>query len=797
MSEAEAAVATAGDELGARIENPGKGPLYTPGKNELQLTIRALAIGCGLGALVCAMNLYFGLRTGWGIGGSLIAAILSYSFFQALGSKKKFTPLETNIAQTAASAGGQMSLAAGLVACIPAMEMLRVIPDKDGVINRYGIPEFGYVELTLWAASVAYLGVFYAVPLRRQMILVEKLRFPTGTAAAHTILAMFSSGADALRKARALLGWAIGAAIFTLTAFFFPELEHPPVEAWGAFLAVISLGFGTYVFARGNRELGLMFGVWALVLLWFGDRLPFAALGVAGGYSFSLLMSPLMFGAGILIGPLVAFSLGAGAIFSWGVLIPIVEANGWVDGPTLSYATGGRGWILWVGVSIMVADALTQLALSWKTMLNSFRGIRSTEVSTEVPKKSILREFAFFIEIGLAILVVGWLAFGIPGETVMLAMALILALGLGVVILEGFFAWLLPLIVLRDVLVGVGLAIWLFFGAPAMRYVLAGVALYIWIRLLIGAIRWYRAMTSGPKDDEVALEDPKQRIRNEWWILGLAAGTVLTAATSQIVFGIPVYLTLIAVALSAVLAMIATRATGETDINPIGGMGKVTQLVYGGIAPGNVSTNLMAAGITGAGATQAADMMQDLKTGHLLGASPRKQFIAQLVGIGVGIFICVPIYMLFMKAHPWMIHDAELGMIQNPDALPVPAAHAWKAMATLLAGGFDQLPTHAEWGVLGGLIFGILVPILRKLHPTWRFLPSGLAFGIAFIVPAFYSLAMLFGATIFMIWKRYRPDDTKALGFAIASGLIAGEGLMGIVTAVMKMAGLGPISGHF
>ena len=91
-------------------------------------------------------------------------------------------------------------------------------------------------------------------------------------------------------------------------------------------------------------------------------------------------------------------------------------------------------------------------------------------------------------------------------------------------------------------------------------------------------------------------------------------------------FGILWYETLVAIALSAVLAAVAARSLGETDINPMGGVGKVTQLVFGGISPGQMATNLMSAGITNGGAAQAGDMMQDLKTGYLLGASPRKQF---------------------------------------------------------------------------------------------------------------------------------------------------------------------------
>ena len=80
--------------------------------------------GCFLGTLVTAMNIYFGLKTGWGSGGSIIAAILSYAVFSAMRPRKPFTPLETNIAQTAGSAAGSMTMAAGLVAAIPAIQLI-------------------------------------------------------------------------------------------------------------------------------------------------------------------------------------------------------------------------------------------------------------------------------------------------------------------------------------------------------------------------------------------------------------------------------------------------------------------------------------------------------------------------------------------------------------------------------------------------------------------------------------------------------------------------------------------------
>ncbi len=580
-----------------------EGQLYTPKPGEAQLTPRAIILGCLIGGLVSAMNISFGLKIGWTVGGSLMAAILGYAAF-AIFTSKQPTVLETNICQTTGSAAGTMASAGGLVAPIPAMFLL-----------GYEIPLWG---MFVWSLSVAFLGVFFAVPLRHQYIEIEKLRFPTGTATANTIVSMFATGATALAQARVLLWVALVAGSYALASFFIPYMEAVPLHMLGGVVAT------------------------------------------AAAWQFKLYLGPMLFGAGFLIGPRVAFSLLAGAIVSWGILAPLSLYLGWVDGPIMSLGgkapIGPRGWILWPGVAIMVADAVTSLGLSWKTIARTFRFSK---------------------------------------------------------------------------------------GGPV---------------------------------------DPNA-IPSKWWTRGLAAGIVLVSTSAYVVFDIPVYMSLIAVCLSAVLAAIAVRSTGETDINPIGGMGKVTQLVFGGVAPGSIPTNLMAASISGAGASQAGDMMHDLKTGYLLGAAPRKQFLAQLMGIPAGCFFAVLIFSLFKSQY-------EFG----GDEYPAPAAFAWKAVAELMSQGFGALPTNAVWGMLFGALFGAAVPICKKLYPkSAPYLPSGLAFGIAFIVQAFYSITMFLGLLVYLLWKKKKPKAAKVFVFAVASGLIAGEGLMNIVKGLLSMAGVEPL----
>lgn len=601
------------DEVRPATEAPDPNEqVYYPAPGELQLTVRAVVIGAALGSVITVINIYFGLKTGWTIGGSLIAAILSFALFQVLRPKQAFTVLETNIAQTTASAAGSMATTAGLIAPLPAIALLG--------------HKLEWWQLMLWAASVAWLGVFFAVPLRRQMILVDKLRFPTGTATAHTINAMFASGAETLRKARTLILWAGFTAIIVLIQYFFPQAQQPPLETW--------LGGG--------------------------------ALATAAAYTFTLYLDPMLIGAGILVGMRVSVSLVAGAIVAWGVLAPLVEGAGWVDDPAAhrSFQSGAAGWILWTGVAIMIADAMTNLALSWRSILNTFR--------------------------------------------------------------------------------------------------------------------------RKPVENGQPLEDPEKRIPSSWWMGGLAISTVVTATAVYLIFDIPPWMTVIAILLSSVLAAIATRSAGETDINPISGVGKVTQLAYAGLAPNQPVTNLLAAAVTGAGATQAGDMMQDLKTGHLLGAWPRKQFIAQLVGIAAGVVFCVPIFLLLTAGH-------EIGAPEGK--FPAPAAHAWKSMALVLSEGLDTLPKNAGWGALAGLLFGILVPMLRRFVPKLApYLPSALAFGIAFIIPAYYSIPFLIGAVAHLLWKRARPEQAESLSFSVASGIMVGAGLCLAFTQLLQFLGLDPLT---
>jgi uncharacterized oligopeptide transporter (OPT) family protein len=68
-------------------------------------------------------------------------------------------------------------------------------------------------------------------------------------------------------------------------------------------------------------------------------------------------------------------------------------------------------------------------------------------------------------------------------------------------------------------------------------------------------------------------------------------------------------------------------------------------------------------------------------------------------------------------------------------------------------------------------------------------MPSGLAFGIAFIIQAYYAIAMFVGSMILVVWQRKAAAHAERFAFPVASGLIAGEGLMGVVIAILTLFG--------
>ncbi|KAI9842427.1 MAG: hypothetical protein M1837_007172 [Sclerophora amabilis] len=140
--------------------------------------------------------------------------------------------------------------------------------------------------------------------------------------------------------------------------------------------------------------------------------------------------------------------------------------------------------------------------------------------------------------------------------------------------------------------------------------------------------------------------------------IGLLASLGLCIITVHLTFPglIPFYATVLSLLLALPLSIMGVRALGETDLNPVSGISKITQLFFALLitstsASGTALINLVAGAISEAGALQAGDMMQDLKTGHILGASPKAQFYGQLIGGFVGSIVSALVYRMYTTVY--------------------------------------------------------------------------------------------------------------------------------------------------
>jgi putative OPT family oligopeptide transporter len=267
------------------------------------------------------------------------------------------------------------------------------------------------------------------------------------------------------------------------------------------------------------------------------------------------------------------------------------------------------------------------------------------------------------------------------------------------------------------------------------------------------------------------------------WFLGLvlfATAGVLWLGHTQ--FGIPWHLGLVAVLLTFFLSLVACRATGETDITPIGAMGKITQLVYGVLLPQNATANLLTASITGNAAIASADLLTDLKSGYLLGAHPRRQFLAQLLGTFAGTIATVLGFRL-------LVPDAQvlLGTDGASAVYPAPGAQQWLAVARVFQEGIDHLHLMARQGILWGLLAGALLATLELVLPKHRrFLPSPIGLGLGLLLPFYYPLSMLLGAVAAWLWSRRSEPHAERYVVPVSSGIIAGESIVSVVIALVN-----------
>ncbi|CAE6414382.1 unnamed protein product [Rhizoctonia solani] len=298
--------------------------------------------------------------------------------------------------------------------------------------------------------------------------------------------------------------------------------------------------------------------------------------------------------------------------------------------------------------------------------------------------------------------------------------------------------------------------------------------------------------------EDVPENEPASRlVPNRWVWSGLFASVIVGTVLVWFVFGsegIKPWATVLGFIIGAVLSHLGARALGETDLNPVSALGKISQLFFAFLQPGNVVANIIAGGVAEAGAQQAGDLMQDLKTGHLLHASPRAQFYGQMIGSVVSIFVSAVAYNLYTRAY----------VIPGPQ-FPAPTAYVWLSFARLIGSG-NGLPDHTKPFIINAAIIAALIASFKVQalgRGKWwaKWIPSGVAFAIGFLNTPSFTIARLIGGIAELLYRRrvarlrLQEQSTSDVGIIIlASGFVLGEGVASIIGLVMKSFGVGVIS---
>ncbi|MFS4457754.1 OPT family oligopeptide transporter [Bdellovibrio sp. HCB2-146] len=277
------------------------------------------------------------------------------------------------------------------------------------------------------------------------------------------------------------------------------------------------------------------------------------------------------------------------------------------------------------------------------------------------------------------------------------------------------------------------------------------------------------------------------KIELPMWIfaVGIPIFGALTVYLGHAWFGIHYWLGLLAIPLVFVFTLIAVTSTGLTGITPGGALGKLTQITYGMVAPGNVTTNLMTAGITSEVSLNASNLLMDIKPAYMLGGKPRHQAVGHILGIFAGGLVAVPVF--------YSLFHNDISLFTS-DALPLPGASIWKGVAEVLTKGLSNLHVTAQIAAGVGAVLGIVIEILNK-KTKGRFPLSGVGLGLGFVLRFTDAWSMALGTLIFWL-ARKGFKEKSSFGYrafvenqeTMAAGVIAGGSIVGIILILLENA---------
>lgn len=299
-------------------------------------------------------------------------------------------------------------------------------------------------------------------------------------------------------------------------------------------------------------------------------------------------------------------------------------------------------------------------------------------------------------------------------------------------------------------------------------------------------------------------EDPaskEDQVPTWVWGGGTIAMVVVACIISEVQFNVNAGLALLASIFAVFFAFLGIHGAGVTDIAPLTASANAAQLVFGGITSNQglavvqqQTVNLVAGSIASGAAEMSQELTSDLRTGYLLKTPPKKQFYAQAVGAIFAMLIAPGVFILYGQAYPCILHPDEYSHC----AFSAPTVTAWRAVAQAVTE--DSLDIPSSSGIFACVLAAIaIVQVVFKQYylkgerEKYRdYLPNWMAVGVAFVIPqTVYSTATLMGAVASYAWWKRSRMTYETYCYAVAAGLIAGEGLGGVIGAALQLGGVG------
>jgi OPT family oligopeptide transporter len=266
-------------------------------------------------------------------------------------------------------------------------------------------------------------------------------------------------------------------------------------------------------------------------------------------------------------------------------------------------------------------------------------------------------------------------------------------------------------------------------------------------------------------------------------------------------FGVDWILGAAALPLILVLALISASSTALTSITPTGSLSKIPQFIFGALDPRTPAPNLMTAVMSSEVASNASNLLMDIKPGYMLGAKPRQQALGHMIGIIAGALAATPLFfLLFGLAGYAPGSDRSIADTMVSDRFAFPAALQWKGVSDLVAAIFGGgaarglLTTAIVWSMIIAGCAALVMELLR-IRTRNRFALSPLAIGLGVVVPPDSTFMMFLGALLFWLAGRRYGGRPESLGYRlgvdsqepICAGLIAGAALVGIGDILVKV----------